>query len=272
MELRCDDTQELITGLVDNELSNQERLSIEGHLRNCSKCRFIYGQEQTLKKEIRLVGANVRAPVALRDKIMADLRIVPARPDSAIGWKRIFQPTGPLFRPAWVMVLLLLLALPLLYLMRSPGQPLSTAVLETHQAILGGTLSFVRAESRQEIAKQLSEAVGGRFAPMKYDMSNVNLQAAGGIVREIEGRKVLVVVYEGKAPSLTCYTFLGTEGDAPTNANVVFDREKKMNFYTFSHAKVNGVLHREGKVICILVSKMPMADLLAVARAKAQPT
>lgn len=31
-------------------------------------------------------------------------------------------------------------------------------------------------------------------------------------------------------------------------------------------------MHREGKLICILVSKLPMEELLALARSKARPS
>jgi hypothetical protein len=43
-----------------------------------------------------------------------------------------------------------------------------------------------------------------------------------------------------------------------------------MNFYAFSRAGINAVLHREGDVICILASEMPMDELLALAREKSR--
>jgi hypothetical protein len=45
-----------------------------------------------------------------------------------------------------------------------------------------------------------------------------------------------------------------------------------MNFYAFSRGNVNAVFHREGEVICILASEMPMDALLALARSKAKPS
>jgi RNA polymerase sigma factor (sigma-70 family) len=52
----------------------------------------------------------------------------------------------------------------------------------------------------------------------------------------------------------------------------IFGHDKKMNFYAFCREAVNAVLHREGDVICILVSEMSMDDLLALARSKARPS
>lgn len=270
--MRCAEAQDLITALVDNELALQERSSIEGHLEDCPKCQFIYGQELALKREVQLAGAAVTPPPGLRERILSDRRIFPERATSREGWQGLVLPSWPVLRPAFVLAFLLILVLPMLYLMRPTEQSISLSALQTHEKIIRGDISFIKARSQQEIKQRLSRSVEGRFAPMGYDLSMMNLLAVGGMVQEVKGRKILVTIYEGKGPSLTCYTFLGTEEDAPDNAAVFFDPVKKINFYTFSRGEVNGVLHRQGKLICILTSEMPMVDLLALARAKAQPS
>jgi hypothetical protein len=63
---------------------------------------------------------------------------------------------------------------------------------------------------------------------------------------------------------------LGSDEDAPPNAARFYDAGKKMNFYAFSSGSVNAVFHREGDLICILASDMPMEKLLALAQSKAQ--
>ncbi len=60
--MRCDEAQELITGLVDNELTDAERSSIESHLKDCSRCQVLYREEQALKRGICMAGAGVSAP------------------------------------------------------------------------------------------------------------------------------------------------------------------------------------------------------------------
>jgi hypothetical protein len=59
---------------------------------------------------------------------------------------------------------------------------------------------------------------------------------------------------------------LGTEKDAPADATVLVDSVTEMNFYTFSQGTLNAVFHREGNIICILVSELPTLDLLAAAK------
>jgi hypothetical protein len=171
-------------------------------------------------------------------------------------------------RPAFVLAVLLLLVLPILYLVWPIGQSISAAALETHEEILTGSLSFVRA-SQEEMRERLLRSVEGKFAPMEYDFSMAELHVAGGLVQGVGGRKVLVTVYEGKGPLLSCYTFFGVEKDAPANAAAFFDPEKGKNFYTFSQGRLNGVLQRVGERICILVSEMPLQDLITLARSMA---
>ncbi|MBI4487853.1 MAG: zf-HC2 domain-containing protein [Deltaproteobacteria bacterium] len=270
--MKCEEARELITALVDNELSAQERISIEGHLQACPRCQFFYEQERALKREIRIAGASVSAPAELRAKILSDRRIFPEILESPKRWKRLVWPARALPRPAFVLALLVLLILPTFFLMQPTKEPISLTVLETHEKIVAGAISFVKSGGQETVKEQLTRSVGGNFAPMGYDLSMMSLQAVGGVVQEVGGRKILVTIYEGKGQPLTCFTFLGTEQDAPAAASLFFDPEKKINFYTFSRGAVNGVLHREGKLICILVSKMPLRDLLTLARSKAQPS
>jgi len=270
--MRCEEALGLITALVDEELVAQDRHSIESHLKDCPKCRFVYAEEQILKREVRLAAATVKAPADLRERVLSDRRIFPKRTDLREGWKELFWPTKLLFRPAFVLALLLLLILPTLYLVGPKRESAALATLQVHERIVTGAVSLAKAGSQEELKERLLRSVAGRFAPMGYDLSAMGLYPVGGFVQELGGKKVLVTVYQGNGLSLSCFTFLGTEKDAPSAAGIFFDSEKKMSFYSFSSGRINGVMHREGEVICILASEMPMQDLLALARSKAQPS
>lgn len=271
--MNCEEAKELITALIDEELSDLERASIESHLQECVGCQLIHRQEQALKGEIRTAAASVTVPADLRGKILSDMRIPPQRDQAPQGWEWLGWLSQLTARPAFVLTLLLLLALPAVYLMRSSKEPsIPRFALESHNKIVAGTFAYAKEKSREKLKEKLLRSVEGRFAPMGYDLSMMGLRPVGGTVQEVGGRKILVAIYEGKAPSLTCYTFLGTEKDVPDDATLFFDPEKKITFYTFSRDGVNGVFHRQGKLICILVSKMPLPELLALARSKAQPS
>jgi mycothiol system anti-sigma-R factor len=266
--MNCEEARELITALVDDELSYEERYAIEIHLGDCPRCMPIYGQELELKKVLRSAGASVKAPAQLRERILSGTRIFAKRGNFA-RWKGLLWPLKADLRLAFACAIVLFLLVPVLYVLWPTGKPVALAALETHESIVGGATSLRRLGSPREVKEFLFRSVGGTFAPMEYDFSVADLKAVGGLVRQVGGRNMLVTVYEGKGPPVSCYTFLGVEKDAPASARVVFDPEKEKNFYTFSQGRMNGVMRRVGERICILVSEMPLEELLALARGKA---
>ena len=270
--MKCEEAREFITALVDNQVSDEERSLIETHLKDCQRCRFIYEQEQALKREIGAAGARLHAPAELRSKILSDRRIFPGPERSSGSWTERNFPAWPFPRPALALALAVVLILPMLYFMRTPSEPISLAAVEIQRKIIGGEISVRKTSNLDELRKWQIRSVNGEFTPMEYDLSSMNMLPAGGVVQEVNGRKTLVTVYTGNGLTITCFTFLGTEEDAPKIASVFFDPEKKMNFYSFSKDGLNAVLHREGSIICILVSNMPGDELLTLVRAKVQPS
>jgi anti-sigma factor RsiW len=266
----CEEAQELITARVDQELDHTEQSLLEAHLKECAGCRIALEEERAIKQEIRAAGERIRAPGELRDRILSDRRIFPKKSQSAKKWHVYIWPPPRILRPALVVVLLLAAALPTFYVFKQRNESIALAALETYDGFLSGELPVHKTGNTGEIVGQLTQAVGGRFHPMGYDLTAMNLRPVAGLVREIGGRKILVAIYQGQGGTLFCYTFLGSEEDAPPNAARFFDAAKKMNFYAFSRGGVNAVLHREGEVICILASEMPMAELLGLAKSKAR--
>jgi anti-sigma factor (TIGR02949 family) len=270
--MTCAEAQELITALIDQELGQAERSSLEEHLSECSGCRLAFEEEAALKQKIREAARRINAPGHLRTRILSDPRIFPEKNRSARRWQDYLRPMPALLRPILAFALLLAIALPTFYFLKPRGEPIALAALETYDRFLGGELPVRRTENTDEIVGELTRAVGGHFHPMGYDLTAMNLRPVAGLVREIDRRKVLVAIYQGQGGTLFCYTFLGSEKDAPANAARFFEAAKKMNFYAFSRGGVNAVLHREGDIICILASEMPMEELLALAKSKANPS
>lgn len=266
--MTCQEAQELITGLVDGELSERERYSVASHLKECLSCEQAYRHEQALKEAVRAAGLSLSVPASLREKILSGGVIPPQATESLRPRKIRFAPPWLSLRPALAIAVVLILALPVFYLLNQKSEPTSLAAIDTYGSFLRGDLPMISAKEGEGMKEHLIRSVGGRFGPMGYDLSAMNLQPVAATVHEIKGQKILVTVYQGQG-SLICYTFLGGDDDAPDNAALFFDPEKKINFYAFSRGGVNAVLHREGDVICILASTMPMQELLGLARAKA---
>jgi hypothetical protein len=265
--MNCEDAGELITALVDNELSRQERLLIESHLKDCSRCKRAYEQERALKREIHNFGISMAEPAGLKEKILSDYGMLPDKREFFPSRKNIlsFRTLG---KPAFAAAVLVLVLLPTIYFLKPHSQPISVAALQSQLKIARGELSFKKTANLNELRAWQIRAVNGKFAPMEYNLVGMRVQPVGGLVEDIDGRQLLVTVYSGAGPSVTCFTFLGTEADAPDDATVFFDQTRDVRFYSFSRNGYNAVLHREGNVICLLVSDMTAQDLLQLARGK----
>ena len=266
--MKCEQAEELISALIDNELSGPERSSIEGHLKDCPKCQRTYDWGRVLNREIRTASASVVAPVDLRQRILSDQHTMTKEAQSSKGRSKLIFRLQPILRPAFAAALIVILVISIFFLMQSPSQAISLAALQIRSKIDRGEVSLQEATDTDELHAWLRHAVDGKFGPMGYDFSPLGVKPIGGTVREVEGRPILVAVFRGSGLSITCFTFLGTEEDAPKNATVFFDNETKIRFYSFSRNGIHAVLHRENNIICMLTSNMPPEELLAVVRSQ----
>ena len=267
--MTCEETQELITALVDGELLDPELGSLKSHLEGCARCRLSLEAERGLKQSIHDSAMRMRAPGKLRNRILTDRSIFPAN-RRAVGWRDYLPSMGHFARPALIAAIFLAIVLPAFFFFRAGEGPVAVTALESYDRFRKGALSVQRTANPDEIVEQLTRAVGGNFHPMGYDLTAMHLQPVAGFVQEVQGRKILVAVYQGQGGTLFCYTFFGSEEDAPGNAARFYDTTKSMNFFAFSRGGLNAVLHREGELICILASEMPMEELLTLAKSKAK--
>lgn len=261
--MRCEEAQELITARVDNELSAEERVAIDAHLKTCVDCALAFEQERILKRQIQASSRELTAPLALRRKFESNAAGRDSKQVARFAaWFKAFT-----WRPAFALAAVLLVAVSVFYVeWRAPN--VGMAALATHQKILSGKPTLVRSNNPLEVRRQLARAVGERFEPVALDFSMMKLYPVAGFVERIGGREVLVTVYQGDGPAITCFTFLGSEADAPAESEKFYDADMRLNFYSFSRDGLNGVLHQQAGVICVLVAKMTAADLLALLRGK----
>ena len=213
-----------------------------------------------------MISASVVAPVDLRQRILSDQRTMPKQAESSNAGSKLILRLQPFLRPAFASALLVILVISILFLILPPSQAISLTALQIRAKIDRGEVSLREATNTDELHDWLRRAVDGKFGPLRYDFSPLGLKPIGGTVQEVKGRQILVAFFRGNGLSITCFTFLGTEEDAPKNAAVFFDPETKIRFYSFSRDGFHAVLHREDNVICMLVSNMPPEELLSLVR------
>jgi anti-sigma factor RsiW len=265
--MKCEEAEELISALADNELFARERSSIESHLKECPRCHRAYEWHRSLNSEIRTVSASVVAPADLRRRILADQHTMPREAESSDAASKLGLRLQPFFRPTLAFALLVLVV-SLFFLMPPLSQPISLTALQIRAKIDRGEVSLRKATDTDELHTWLHHAVDGKFGPLGYDFSSLGVKPIGGTVREVDGRQILVAVFGGNGLSTICFTFLGTEEDAPKEATVFFDPETTIRFYSFSRDGTQAVLHREDNIICMLTSNMPPEELLSLVRSQ----
>jgi len=266
--MHCGEAQELITGLVDDELTAIERAAVEEHLGECHDCTAQFEREMALKRDIRLAARAIAVPQDLREKIASRERKLDSDTwaTRVISSVREWLATARL-RPIYGFAVMALVVAALLFQLRQ-REDIPTGTLAIHESLVNGKTALVRVNDAAQVRKQLTLAVNSRFEPVALDLSKFKLHPVAGFAVKIANRDVLVTVYEGDGSTVTCFTFLGGEVDAPQGSERFVDPDKGINFYGFSRGGVNGVMHREGNVICILVSKISPDELLGVARGK----
>jgi hypothetical protein len=217
---------------------------------------------------MRMVSASMVAPIDLRERVLSDQRTMTKEPEPSNARSTLIVRFQPFLRPAFASALLIILVVSISFFMLTPRQPISMTALEIRAKIDRGEISLREATNTDELHDWLRHAVDGKFGPLGYDFSPLGVKPIGGTVQEVEGRQILVAVFRGNGLSITCFTFLGTEEDAPKNATVFFDSDTQIRFYSFSRDSINAVLHREDNIICLLTSNMPPEELLALTRSQ----
>jgi hypothetical protein len=262
--MKCEQAEELISALIDHELSDPERAAVESHLKACPNCRRFYEWGKALNIEIRAVGAGVVAPAGLRQTILSNQPTKAKEAESSSARRGLVLRLRPFLRPVFASALLVIVVVSILFFMRASSQPISLTALDIRAKIDRGEVALQKQTNTDELHAWLRRSVSGRFGPLGYDFSPLKVKPVGATVQEVRGRQILVAVFKGNGLSIMCFTFLGTEEDAPKDATAFFDPEKKISFYAFSRDGIHAVLHREDKVICILVSNMPPEELLSL--------
>jgi len=88
--MSCKENREMISSFIDAELSPAEKEMLEKHLVKCSKCRTLEEWLRCVKQGISQSAEGLTIPTSLRNKILASLPGIPARPEPVPWWKRLF--------------------------------------------------------------------------------------------------------------------------------------------------------------------------------------
>lgn len=89
----CAKTQELISGYLDNELTQQQRQQLRVHLESCDNCRTVYEDLKAMQASI----GNLQYPDCEEEKMEKILQEPVAKKISIVGWVLVTIPLAILF-------------------------------------------------------------------------------------------------------------------------------------------------------------------------------
>jgi len=90
MAYSCGQIEQLITGLIDNELTDEDQKKVKHHLEECDSCVSAYESQNLLKKQLQTHYYAEKAPAHLRARIRRDIT-------NTLTWPGFFESLAKVF-------------------------------------------------------------------------------------------------------------------------------------------------------------------------------
>ena len=195
--MRCEETQELLSGYVDEALDRVRHREMAQHLDTCLQCARAYSTQQALRSALRTSALSWTPPVHLEKRVRSAVRRASRADTRAEGWGWLSE--GWWWR--WLSVgaglaVIVLLVWQRLPVLTGPGAQESflQEVVSSHvRSLMANHVTDV-ASSDQHTVKPWFE---GKlpFAPPVPDMAAQGFPLVGGRLDYLGNRPVAALVY-----------------------------------------------------------------------------
>jgi len=247
--------------LLDGRLADEARARVEEHLASCAACRREMDSLRLTKLAARRAFAAEPAPRALRETFLQALD----QADDRGPWLRGSRRWGRLALGLGIAASVLAAAAS--YFLRKPPE-LPVSVARDYEAYRAGRISLeLRTRDPLALGRFFAER-GVTFRTRVLDLGMMGYRLVGGRAHELGGRISVFFVYEGPGGRIAvCQMFEGSISDLPPGAIVREQGGIAMRAYGIGGTSV--AFWREGDVVCVLASDLPMEDLIRLAFLKA---
>lgn len=182
----CDERLEVLSGLIDGELSAAEELELRRHLDGCPVCAAWWAQLQALSRGLSSVLGRPRAPSTLHARVG---RIAPRRSGLRIG-----------VAAGAVLLLAALLAL----VTRSDREALVPALVEDHHRLVSGAIALaVPSSDPDEVAHGLAARLPFRVAVAEV----AGAKLRGGHACSLPGLSAAYLQYERAGERVSVFVY-----------------------------------------------------------------
>lgn len=260
--MKCEEVKELLTAMVDGEITKEEENRLSLHLEECINCSRKLREERALKRRVNKLYKEKRAGEALKEEV---LKMIDERTTTfpAIVVKQF--PVS-LFAGVGLALVLIIFSYiyfhPLIGAKRFPEKLISHAgkLIEKHEKGLL-SLEFPTSDPRllEEYFKKHEEI---NFEVPVPDMRESGYELLGGSVEKINSIPFAISVYKSERTIVLNIMFEGIEFEGKEFGEERIDERSGMEFYISSHGEVNSIAWWMGEELCIAVSKLPREKLI----------
>ncbi len=237
---------------ADSELSAEEVQAVSQHLAGCPNCAARLASERALKAALRKRVPIVSTPANVRRHIAAQLdRSAQPRLGERI---RAFTPVLR-WAPAAIAAVLIVIVL-LSRHSRTPTVPAFDQAVASFTTFQSKFVPNVSADSAASLGQRYSEWIGVPVSVWNFDKLGYRL-VGGRADRLPDGRPVVYTLHTGPNGRIVCAFQRLSHFAVPPGGQTV---NRVHHFYRYKGMSV--CLTTEGDMVCILTSRMPLADFI----------
>jgi len=230
----CQQSRDLASAYLDNELSASESLAVEKHLRDCADCSRNVAALAALSAKVKQHARYYAAETTLLDQAMSATTAAPSLQHAInLAKRKFFSGWVPVASAATIALLLSGTTI-WHFAGRNAEAELSRAILSSH---IRSTLSqqpFDVASSDRHTVKPWFHGKLN-FAPPVIDLAEQGFDLQGGRLDFVDGRTVPVIVYGRRKHLINLYVW-----PSPGQANRA-PSQSKLNGYNLVQWQQDGM-------------------------------
>ncbi|MFQ5627766.1 MAG: zf-HC2 domain-containing protein [bacterium] len=178
----CEQIEHLITGLIDNELTDQDQQKAKLHLKECTSCTDVYEVQNLAKQQLHNRYLPEKAPFHLRARIRRDIANIQS-------WPGFFESLAKVFATYKLKGALATVALALFI-----AVPYGQYFFQNTGAATNGKMQYVSLEG-QALCVDCEVIKAAKHNPNHTDDHNLGLRDRSGriwnIINASEGKKLV---------------------------------------------------------------------------------
>lgn len=260
--MKCEEAKELLSAMVDGEVTKVEEEKVSMHLRECSVCRRRLQEERGLKQRISSIYSEKRIDEKVKEEIF---KMIDERTTTFPAvLKRQFP--IPLF--AGLGLALVLIIFSYLYIgfpfgvKRFPEKLISYAgkMIERIQ-VENSAIQYLTSDPAL-LEEYFKKNVEINFEVPVPDMSGAGYELFGGSVEKLNSIPVAISVYKSEKTIVLNIMFEGEGFEGEEFGKEIVDEWSGLGFYISAKGNLNSVAWWMGDELCIVVSTLPHEKLI----------